>query len=201
MENGAEEFEISFVQQIHGNQCWLFKVYQSLKGFVSGWRRCMQEENTATSEPSFNISPARRGESKRKVAWKHALDNSMTLQCLEYIAEVKAISGEGSGEEAVPSSAITRQGYGELDSEHVVGRICGDASGLAWSILNSDAREAIGIPMPPRLQEAISKAGQLPKDDPRDHFIIAIAEHMVLPITQRQWGEGWRKKQAFGTVV
>ena len=163
MEQGAEEFEISFVQQIHGNQCWLLKVYQSLKGFVSGWRRCMQEENTATSGPSFMVSPARKGESKRKAARKHALDNNMTLQCLEFIAEVKTLSGEGSGEDAVPLAAITRQGYGALDSANVVGRIdiCGDASGLDWSILNPDAREAIVIPMPPRLQEAISRAGLL----------------------------------------
>ena len=158
MENGAEEFEIGFVQKIHGNQCWLFKVYQSLTEFVSGWRRCMQEENTAASEPSFKVSPAQLGESKRKTAWKHALDNSMPLQCLECIAEVKPISGEGSGEDAVPLSAITRQGHGALDATQchgiVAGRICGDASGLAWSILNPDAMEAAVIPMPSRIKTA-----------------------------------------------
>ena len=146
----------------------------------------MQEENTVTSGPSLKVSSARKGESKRKADRKHALDNHTTLQCLEFNAEVKTISGEGSGEDAVPLSAITRQGYGALDSANVIGRICGDTSGLAWSIPNPDTREAIVMPMPPRPQGAISRAGMLPKEGPRHQIIITIAEHMVLPIAQHQ---------------
>ena len=57
------------------------------------------------------------------------------------------------------------------------------------------------VALPLRLRDAIRRAGTLPKEDHRRQFIIAIVEHMVLTTAQYQWGESWRKKQPFGTVL
>ena len=142
----------------------------------------MQGENTAKSGPDAKVSPARPGESKAKAARKHALDNSMTLQCLEFLAEVKTICGEGEGDDTVPLSAIVGHDHEDLDASHIVGLITGDASKLAFAFLNPDLGEAVVVAMPERMRIAIQRAGKLPKEDPLHHFLIAIAEHMILPM-------------------
>ena len=61
-------------------------------------------------------------------------------------------------------------------------------------MLNPDLGEAMAIPMPPHMQDAISKAGLLPKDHPLHSFIMAIAELAVCPMGQLQWGHTWRSQ-------
>ena len=61
-------FRLDLASSIHGNLIWLIKVYPALKGFISGWRRCLQGVNTATAPADLMVGPAKPGEEDHRAA-------------------------------------------------------------------------------------------------------------------------------------
>ena len=104
---------------------------------------------------------------------KHRKDNDVEVFCLRHLLAVKDGAGEGQGRDVVALSALHPITHQDIHTSKVVGRITGDAHAnkLGWSVTNPDLGEAMAIPMPPPMQEAISKAGLLPDD----HTSIATA--------------------------
>ena len=74
----------------------------------------------------------------------------------------------------------------DIRNSNLRGRIAGDAAKLGWSVINPDERDALMIPMPKPMQDAISKSGKLPEGHPLRDFIIAVAELAVCSMSQMQ---------------
>lgn len=140
------------------------------------------------------VSPGRDGENEQVAIRKHRKDNAVNIFCLKHLLKVKDGTGEGQGRDTVSLTVLQAITHKDIHNSKVRGRIPGDATKLVWSVMNPDEREALMIPMPKPMQDAISKAGKLPEGHPLRDFIIAVAELAVCPMAQMQWGHLWRDK-------
>ena len=178
MAAGATKFRLNFAQTLHGNWVWFVMIYKMLKGTASGWRRCLHGVDT-TSKGDTMVSPGSEGENEQAAIRKHRKDNAVNIFCLKHLLKVKDGAGEGKGQDTVSLTALQTITHKDIHNSNVRGRITGDAAKLGWSVMNPNEREALMIPMPKPVQDAISKAGKLPGGHPLRDFIIAVAELAV----------------------
>ena len=193
MAAGATKCRLDFAQTLHGNWVWFVMIYKMLKGTASEWRRCLQGIDT-TSKGDTMGSPDREGENEQAAIRKHRKDNAVNIFCLKHLLKVKDGTGEGQGRDTVSLTALQVLTHKDIHNSKMRGRITGGAAKLGWSVMNPDEREALMIPMPKPMQDAISKAGKLPEGHPLRDFIIAVAELAVCPMAQMQWGHLWRDR-------
>ena len=100
---------------------------------------------------------------------------------------------------AVPLSAMTDvTSRFEAADIRLVGSVGGDASATGWCVMDHRLREVMFIPMPPLLRDILRNVKNVPDADVRREFMIAIAEFLVLPFAQIQWGEKW---QQYGIIL
>ena len=112
-------------------------IYPMLKGTAPGWRRCLGGVDT-TAKADVMVGPGRDGEDEQQAIRKHRKDNEVNLFCLRHLLKIKTETGEGKGRDVVSLGALRKVSHADLHGSHVVGRITGDASRYAWSVMNPD---------------------------------------------------------------